>query len=317
MSRRNRDRWIGEYNSSQQILLVGEGDFSFSACLAKAFRYADNMVATSLDSLDVLLGKHWHCQSHLDELEKRDCLVLHEVDVHDMDRHPTLKDMEFDVIVFNFPHAGHVSWLCERDDILIQRHKNLVGGFFRSASKMIKKGGEIHITHRGDEPYNQWEVEKLAQNEGLILKQKVSFLKELYLGYHNKRGSTIQGNKKFPLECSFTSKFSLPHHDIIHHHPKTTAIIGEYMNCEKILLVGEGDFSFSACLAKAFCSAKNMVATSLDTLEELAQNARLILKEKVSFVKTRYPGYNNKRGSVIRGNKEFPLQNPFTFKFSV
>ncbi|XP_060958814.1 uncharacterized protein At4g26485-like [Cannabis sativa] len=225
MSRRNRDRWIGEYNSSQQILLVGEGDFSFSACLAKAFRYADNMVATSLDSLDVLLGKHWHCQSHLDELEKRDCLVLHEVDVHDMDRHPTLKDMEFDVIVFNFPHAGHVSWLCERDDILIQRHKNLVGGFFRSASKMIKKGGEIHITHRGDEPYNQWEVEKLAQNEGLILKQKVSFLKELYLGYHNKRGSTIQGNKKFPLECSFTSKFSLPHHDIIHHHPKTTAIV--------------------------------------------------------------------------------------------
>uniref|UniRef100_A0A803QI83 25S rRNA (uridine-N(3))-methyltransferase BMT5-like domain-containing protein n=1 Tax=Cannabis sativa TaxID=3483 RepID=A0A803QI83_CANSA len=201
MSRRNRDRWIGEYNSSQQILLVGEGDFSFSAYLAKASRYADNMVATSLDSLDV----------------------------HDMDRHPTLNDMKFDVIVFNFPHAGmSLGYVKGMTFLFSKRHKNLVGGFFRSASKMIKKGGEIHITHRGDEPYNQWEVEKLAQNEGLILKQKVSFLKELYLGYHNKRGSTIQGNKKFPLECSFTSKFSLPHHDIIHYHPKTTAIVVDH-----------------------------------------------------------------------------------------
>ncbi|GAB2281975.1 hypothetical protein Dimus_016539 [Dionaea muscipula] len=33
---------------------------------------------------------------------------------------------------------------------------------------------------------------------------------------------------------------------------------------DKILLVGEGDFSFAACLAKAFGSATNMVATSLD-----------------------------------------------------
>lgn len=41
---------IKHYTSSQKILLVGEGDFSFSACLAKAFASATNMVATSLDS---------------------------------------------------------------------------------------------------------------------------------------------------------------------------------------------------------------------------------------------------------------------------
>ncbi|PRQ52418.1 hypothetical protein RchiOBHm_Chr2g0155281 [Rosa chinensis] len=49
------ERWIEHYSSSQQILLVGEGDFSFSACLARAFRYAPNMVATSLDSQGTLL----------------------------------------------------------------------------------------------------------------------------------------------------------------------------------------------------------------------------------------------------------------------
>ncbi|PWA41894.1 hypothetical protein CTI12_AA549920 [Artemisia annua] len=42
-----RERWIHCYKSSQKILLVGEGDFSFSACLARRFRNAENMVATS------------------------------------------------------------------------------------------------------------------------------------------------------------------------------------------------------------------------------------------------------------------------------
>ncbi|PON88002.1 hypothetical protein TorRG33x02_162040 [Trema orientale] len=117
---RKKERWIGHYGSSQQILLVGEGDFSFSACLAKAFGSAENMVATSLDSEDKLLTKHWSCVPHLEELKKRGCLVLHEVDVNVMNQHHSLKDMKFDVIVFNFPHAGHVSWLCERDTLLIE-----------------------------------------------------------------------------------------------------------------------------------------------------------------------------------------------------
>lgn len=47
---RGRERWIEHYSSGQEMLLVGEGDFSFSACLARAFGYAGNMVATSLES---------------------------------------------------------------------------------------------------------------------------------------------------------------------------------------------------------------------------------------------------------------------------
>lgn len=48
------DNELGESEKGIQhydkILLVGEGDFSFAACLAKSFGSADNMVATSLDS---------------------------------------------------------------------------------------------------------------------------------------------------------------------------------------------------------------------------------------------------------------------------
>ncbi|GAB4830158.1 hypothetical protein Ancab_019799 [Ancistrocladus abbreviatus] len=44
------ERCQKHYCSSHEILLVGEGDFSFSACLAEAFGSATNMFATSLDS---------------------------------------------------------------------------------------------------------------------------------------------------------------------------------------------------------------------------------------------------------------------------
>jgi 25S rRNA (uracil2634-N3)-methyltransferase len=40
---------IMHYSSSHKILLVGEGDFSFTLCLAKAFGSAVNIIATSLD----------------------------------------------------------------------------------------------------------------------------------------------------------------------------------------------------------------------------------------------------------------------------
>ncbi|KAG5545845.1 hypothetical protein RHGRI_018112 [Rhododendron griersonianum] len=163
-SNKKKVRWIKHYNSAQKILLVGEGDFSFSACLAKAFGSGRNMVATSLQS----------------EL-------------------------------FNFPHAGHFYGYCEKDEELIEMHKELLRGFFKNAREMlVKEGGEVHVTHRDDYPYNTWELEKLGAESGFSLEVKVRFEKGDYPGYHNKRGGDTDCNKTFPLgfEC-FTSKFSL------------------------------------------------------------------------------------------------------------
>lgn len=91
-------------------------------------------------------------------------------------------------------------------------HKKLLRGFFRSGGEMLKDGGEIHVAHRDDQPYSKWNLETLAQNAGLVLKEKVSFVKELYPGYQNKRGGTIRGHETFPLKDTFTFKFSLDHH---------------------------------------------------------------------------------------------------------
>lgn len=63
LSELNRDRdddeevWVTHYSSNQQILLVGEGDFSFSSSLAIRFGSASNVCASSLDSY----GNHCDC----------------------------------------------------------------------------------------------------------------------------------------------------------------------------------------------------------------------------------------------------------------
>ncbi|XP_058114798.1 uncharacterized protein LOC131257884 isoform X4 [Magnolia sinica] len=203
------EKWIQHYSSSHKILLVGEGDFSFSACLAKAFGSASNMVATSYDSKEMLPIKHWSSKDHLEELKGLGCMVLHDIDVRVMNQQPILKKMKFDRIVYNFPHAGHDPLLHEWNGQLIKRHKKLLSGFFQSASEMLTDGGEVHVSHRNDAPYNRWKLEKLAKRAGLVLKECVEFRKSDYPGYHNKRGGGIKSNQKFPLNESFTFKFSL------------------------------------------------------------------------------------------------------------
>ena len=57
------DKWVGQYSSTQSILLVGEGDFSFSLALATGFGSGGNIVATSLDcsGLDSFLRFFFLC----------------------------------------------------------------------------------------------------------------------------------------------------------------------------------------------------------------------------------------------------------------
>ncbi|KAD4179041.1 hypothetical protein E3N88_27632 [Mikania micrantha] len=187
---KDKEGWIDCYNSSQKILLVGEGDFSFSACLARAFRTAENIVATSYIKKELLVRDHWTCIPHLLELERLGCLLLYEIDVYKMHTHHILKNMKFDIIIYNFPHAGHFVHLRERDPVLIDlvifhtlyvswvthmMHKELVETYFKNARKMLTSVGEVHLRHRDDPPYDRWNVVLLAAKAGLALKEKVGF----------------------------------------------------------------------------------------------------------------------------------------------
>ncbi|KAK9152332.1 hypothetical protein Syun_010641 [Stephania yunnanensis] len=138
--------WIKHYCSSHKILLVGEGDFSFSACLGRAFGRADNMVATSLNSQEFLKRNYGNAMSNVDSLRSRGCIVIHNVDATKMAGNRRSNDVTFDRIVYNFPHAGFSKNEHVKDHL--RRNRDLVSDFMANAAKMIDETGEIHISHK-------------------------------------------------------------------------------------------------------------------------------------------------------------------------
>ncbi|XP_042518309.1 uncharacterized protein At4g26485-like [Macadamia integrifolia] len=204
------EKWVKHYSSSHKMLLVGEGDFSFSACLARAFGSAKNMISTSLDSEEMLMVKHPTAKANLKELKKLGCIILHELDCHTMTDHPFLKFMKFDRIIFNFPHAGLQYQWEENQKRQIMLHQEVVKGFFRIARDMLAAKGQVHVTHKTGHPYSKWEVEKLAEEAGLCLAEEVEFKKLDYPGYHNKRGYGKKCNRTFRVGLCSTFKFILP-----------------------------------------------------------------------------------------------------------
>ncbi|GLJ08337.1 hypothetical protein SUGI_0086700 [Cryptomeria japonica] len=59
------------YSNLQSILLLGEGNFSFSSALATAFGGAPNIVATSLESKEKVYGDYDRAHSSIWNLQSR------------------------------------------------------------------------------------------------------------------------------------------------------------------------------------------------------------------------------------------------------
>ncbi|KAF5943500.1 hypothetical protein HYC85_017577 [Camellia sinensis] len=216
-------RMIEHYSSSHRILLVGEGDFSFSLSLAKAFSSARNIVSTSLDAHKDLEKKYNKGTWNVRELEEMGGLVLCGVDATKMSQHFFLSTQRFDRIIYNFPHVEYIERRCLRiskgreEDQETKRmitksklNKQLVKGFLTNAKVLLRKEeGEIHVTHKEGDPYNRWDLVKKAEKIGLALHESVPFCKHKYPGYDNKRGCGSHPDDPFPLGDCTTFKFRL------------------------------------------------------------------------------------------------------------
>ncbi|XP_019099543.1 PREDICTED: uncharacterized protein LOC104778445 isoform X2 [Camelina sativa] len=204
----DEEKWVEHYSSKNKILLLGEGDFSFSCSLATRFGSASNIYASSLDSYDTVVRKYKKARSNLETLKRLGALLLHGVDATTLQFHPDLRYRRFDRVIFNFPHAGFHGK--ESDSSLIRKHRELVFGFFHGASRLLRDNGEVHVSHKNKPPFCNWNLEELASRCFLVLIQRVAFEKSSYPGYENKRGDGTRCDKPFLLgECStFKFKFS-------------------------------------------------------------------------------------------------------------
>ena len=95
------------FSSAEKILVVGDGDFSFSRGLViHVGGSGENLVLTSYDTAEELASKYPQARANVDFVLKRGAVVRHGVDATRLEE--AFPDELFDRIVFNFPHSGAI-----------------------------------------------------------------------------------------------------------------------------------------------------------------------------------------------------------------
>ena len=69
--------------------------------------------------------------------------------------------------------------------IVIKMHKDLVLGYFKNASHMLRTYSEVHANHKTSVLYCKWDIEELVVQSFRVLIERADFKKEDHRGYNN------------------------------------------------------------------------------------------------------------------------------------
>ena len=180
---------------SGSILVVGDGDLSYSTALTAAIQ--DNpginldvyLTATTLDSLEIVKKRYKRAEENIRNLSlMRNTFVYFGVDARFLETFKFEKATKFDFIVFNFPHPGGKNCMAT--------NRKLLSDFFWSAGKVLSDDGEIWVTlcdGQGGTPadrkkrewQNSWQVVAMATRANMILTRVLEFDSQNYIGYRS------------------------------------------------------------------------------------------------------------------------------------
>lgn len=185
------------FSPEDSILLIGEGDLSFSRALVE-HHYCENVTATVLEKdLEELTAKYPHVQENVDLIEAEGSKVAYGVDAKKMGPWAKKSGKDsvgiMDRIIFNFPHVGGKSTDVNRQ---VRYNQELLVEFFKRALLSLAPGGTIIVTLFEGEPYTLWNVRDLARHSGLQVERSFRFQASAYPGYHHARTLGVVKNKQ-------------------------------------------------------------------------------------------------------------------------
>jgi len=178
----------GKYEDGDfALLIVGDGNLTFSAQIAKAREQGDApLVCTVLDNKELIKKKYGAiAKGALKILQNAENVqVLYNIDATDLAQGlpEPLNSPCFDCVAFNFPHTGSQR---------VHENRGMLTSFFASARQVLRPGGRIDVTMNEGEPYKSWGLEELASEEKLALVQRRPFFFADYPGYRH--ATTLKG----------------------------------------------------------------------------------------------------------------------------
>ncbi|KAG9408102.1 E3 ubiquitin-protein ligase bre1 [Aphanomyces cochlioides] len=165
------------YSLNDVVLVLGDGDFTFSRGLVTHRGGGSNLYATSYDSASQVRKKYSNAAECIQALAKEKAHVLHDIDATKLDALPSTLPPLFDYIIFNFPHSGQQR---------VHINRVLLLDFFESARSKLNFKGEAHVTLKTKPPYSNWNVEDQAKAAGFVMKERRPFRIQLIPGYHHR-----------------------------------------------------------------------------------------------------------------------------------
>lgn len=222
------------FNYDQNILIVGDGDFSYTLSIVKkGLIKPENIITTSFDSLKELNLKYGSdlINENLKLLNNFGVKkIYHSIDAtklcesfginiknkkHGNGSGKTLEKLgtlKIDNIIFNFPHIGkHISDINRN----IMKNQELISNFYKSCYKFydtLKKqrgnngtgyneeiltSENITITLFNGEPYDSWKIKKLARDViGYSVERSGRLEWKFYEGYKHRRTAGLGETNK-------------------------------------------------------------------------------------------------------------------------
>lgn len=175
-----------ENSDPKTWLVVGDGDLSYSACIAKDLEDANTrLVATVLEEEDVHNRVYDGSKRHAETVSSHPShSVRFGIDATKLQS--SFPDMLFDGIEFNFPH-----W---RGKTNARYNRQLVNSFLESAKMVLKPDGEIRVAlclGQGGMPADSlqewrqsWLPAMYAADNGLLLRRLEPYKPEYDLSSH-------------------------------------------------------------------------------------------------------------------------------------